>query len=218
MQLNQGSLSEVIVVDDIIPQQKQIEIEKAFLDNSSMYWMYNQSSNYGTSDQYEVIKTNPLYNLHDKKKYLKYPNIIDTFFFVHPMWDERGVVSNYYPMLMDILKQLNLSKLIRIKANITTYDSRFDDSTHGYPHTDMGGFGIKDYVTGIYYINDSSGDTFIFNEKFTDKTDALTIKKRILPKRGRLVLFDGTLLHAGNNPRDNSPRAVLNINYTMRNR
>jgi ectoine hydroxylase-related dioxygenase (phytanoyl-CoA dioxygenase family) len=33
----------------------------------------------------------------------------------------------------------------------------------------------------------------------------------VAPKKGRLLVFDGALLHAGNTPRTNAPR--ININF-----
>ena len=69
-------------------------------------------------------------------------------------------------------------------------------------------------LTGIYYVNDSDGDTFIFNEKKSHSGE-VTLKQRISPKKGSLVLFDANHLHAGNNPIDNYSRVVVNINVTL---
>ena len=40
----------------------------------------------------------------------------------------------------------------------------------------------------------------------------LTIRTRVPPKKGRLLVFDGSLLHAGNTPRTNVPRININFN------
>ena len=65
----------------------------------------------------------------------------------------------------------------------------------------------------LYYINDSDGDTIIFNEK-KGFCGTPTIKQTIKPKKGRLVMFNGHHLHAGELPRTNEKRLVLNINIT----
>ena len=48
----------------------------------------------------------------------------------------------------------------------------------------------------LYYVNDSDGDTIIYNEKTKfDDCNVMkmnfTIKKKVSPKQGRVVLFDG---------------------------
>ena len=67
-------------------------------------------------------------------------------------------------------------------------------------------------ITGLYYVNDSDGDTFLFNE-MNPHRGALTVARRITPKRGTLVLFDATRYHAGNNPIDHPTRLTLNFNF-----
>ena len=50
----------------------------------------------------------------------------------------------------------------------------------------------------LYYVLDSDGDTIIYNEK--KDSDNYTIKKRVTPKQGKVVLFDGQLYHTAEQP------------------
>jgi hypothetical protein len=81
-----------------------------------------------------------------------------------------------------------------------------------------------DNYTLIYYLNDSDGDTFIFEETMhncpTHPNTVIPIKKnisdfnihaRIPTKKGRMVLFDGARFHCGMQPRNNY-RCVINFN------
>jgi hypothetical protein len=68
---------------------------------------------------------------------------------------------------------------------------------------------VKGLVTAIYYINDSDGDTVMFNQL----GDKLLPIQTITPKRGRLVMFNGARYHSGNCPTNDKPRALLNINF-----
>ena len=59
----------------------------------------------------------------------------------------------------------------------------------------------------LYYVCDSDGDTIIFNEK--EKSEKYTVQKRVTPKQGRVVLFDGDFYHTAEQPIDNI-RCVVN--------
>lgn len=72
------------------------------------------------------------------------------------------------------------------------------------PHIDEPTF---EHKSCILYLNDSDGDTCFF------KNDKQTIYKRVAPKKGRIVLFDGNIYHASSKPINNQYRVILNINF-----
>lgn len=72
---------------------------------------------------------------------------------------------------------------------------------HHKKHTDFS----FNHLTVLYYVNDSDGDTFFFD-------DDGNIIDRIKPKKGRIVAFDGKQLHASSSPSENI-RVAVNINY-----
>ena len=63
------------------------------------------------------------------------------------------------------------------------------------------------HYTGIYYVNDCDGDTFLF-----DGTKEIA---KISPKKGRIVIFDGKTLHAGSHPYNSDFRMVINFNFKV---
>ena len=71
------------------------------------------------------------------------------------------------------------------------------------PHIDI----IDSHFVMLYYVCDSDGDTIIYNEQ--KKSDNYTVQKRITPKQGRVVLFDGNFYHTAEQPTDNV-RCVIN--------
>ncbi len=73
---------------------------------------------------------------------------------------------------------------------------------HYAPHTDLP---FKHTVV-LYYVNDADGDTVFFEG---DK-----IVNSVSPKRGRVVMFDGNIMHGGGIPRL-GPRAVVNFDITV---
>ena len=71
------------------------------------------------------------------------------------------------------------------------------------PHVDI----ADDHFVMLYYVCDSDGDTIIYNEQV--KSNNYTIQKRVTPKQGRVVLFDGSYYHTAEQPL-NSTRCVVN--------
>ena len=56
----------------------------------------------------------------------------------------------------------------------------------------------------LYYVNDADGDTCFF--------DGGEIVRRVAPKRGRAVFFDGRIAHASSGPVETRFRVVINVN------
>lgn len=70
--------------------------------------------------------------------------------------------------------------------------------------------------TVIFYVNDSDGDTVLFNQRTTDLEEKYTISERIPPKGNRLLIFDGDQYHAGSLPIQSDRRIVINSNLQKR--
>jgi len=77
------------------------------------------------------------------------------------------------------------------------------DLDHAKPHTD---FGFPHWVV-LYYVNDSDGDTVFFDDNNNEV-------KRVTPKKGRIVLFNGSIMHSGGIPKHN-PRCVINFDIII---
>ena len=83
------------------------------------------------------------------------------------------------------------------------------------PHVDL----IVPHFVMLYYVCDSDGDTLIYNEKtkfaacYPDSEMKFTLKKKVSPKQGRVVLFDGIHWHTAQQPNHNL-RCI--VNYDLR--
>ena len=73
------------------------------------------------------------------------------------------------------------------------------------PHIDTN----EKHFVMLYYVLDSDGDTIIYNEK--QDSDSYTVKERVTPKQGRVVLYDGAFYHTAEQPLNNI-RCVVNYN------
>ena len=63
-----------------------------------------------------------------------------------------------------------------------------DDDT---PHIDLDEG--ERHIVVLYYVKDSDGDTVIYNER--TESDTYTVKQKVTPKQGRVVIFDGGQYH-----------------------
>jgi len=96
-------------------------------------------------------------------------------------------------------------QLLRIKANLLT---RHDQPKPFTPHVDM----PRKHWAMIYYVNDSDGDTVLLDKTYPEWANSSELK-RIAPKKGRAVLFDGSHYHCGTAPTFHDVRVVLNYNF-----
>ena len=126
---------------------------------------------------------------------------------------EYGIESDFHYLFLDLIKK-SCSKLkikevdalqgrsfLQLPTNIKREDV---DS----PHTDMQ---FKHFVM-LYYVCDSDGDTIIYNEKMISEK-GFTVQKKVTPKQGRVVLFNGSLYHTAQQP-NHGIRCV--VNYDLR--
>jgi len=103
---------------------------------------------------------------------------------------------------------IEVKEILRIKANIL---NKTDKQNHIHPpHVDM----TTPHMVLLYYVNDSDGDTVIFDQKYDDgEVPRLTVNRSISPKAGAAILFDGLTYHSSSSPQYTEERIVININF-----
>jgi hypothetical protein len=126
-------------------------------------------------------------------------------------------------MLISHLSNLGIeyNQLLRIRIGFIT---RTPETIIHKAHTD---YPIP-HMTALYYVNDSDGDTILYNEMDCVNIDTynytldlsekhknidLSIGKRIEPKADRMVIFDGTRYHSSSTPTKNDFRIVITYNW-----
>jgi hypothetical protein len=103
---------------------------------------------------------------------------------------------------------IEVKEILRIKANIL---NKTDKQNHIHPpHVDF----PNSHMVLLYYVNDSDGDTVIFDQDHhSKKIPELTVNRTISPKAGAAILFDGLTYHSSSSPKNAKERIVLNINF-----
>jgi hypothetical protein len=123
------------------------------------------------------------------------------------------------PLLFVSVEKANLkfNDLIRVRLGMFP-QTQLDAPFHN-PHVDF----YTPHVVGLYYLNDSDGDTVVFNE--TSDTVSLeqsvkyanegrfTEHVRISPRKGKMAFFDGRQYHASMHPKAHSHRMVVTFNF-----
>ena len=187
-------MKDVIIIDQAVPTSIQDMLESIALSDK-INWFRNKEATYNGTPQIFPVT----------------PDSLDVQQFTHLIYELKQPVSQLFPTILPVITAIpyTIKQLIRIKMNLGVYAQTDNPNAHGMPHVDFTEI-TEPLLSAIYYVNDSSGDTLIFNQRFKQK-GPLTIKTRVTPKKGRLVVFDGGLLHAGNTPRTNAAR--ININF-----
>jgi len=178
--------NEYQVFDDLVDVDTQNTIENILFSNA-FPWFYNELS-VGESEHYTK------YN-HEYYDYIQMSHV-----FVR---DGVGN-SNYCKKILDRLLQSTKiqSPVIRCKANLKFTAPNGNLDSHNKPHYDQ----EEDHYVGLYYVNDSDGDTWLF-----DKDEK--VKVRVSPKKGRWLFFRGNLLHAASHPIKKWKRLIINIDF-----
>jgi len=182
------------IINNFIPEKEQNELHDYVMDKKFAYRLY--SSHIFTSDQTKLQKM-----------------FYSPVQFSHQMYmygEERA--SPHLPAAMPVLKAIEYHcgsiTLFRCKINMLTPQPPYSSYEPHVPHTDMKyDDGAKvPHLVCLYYINDSDGPTYFFN-------DNLQIEDLVEPKAGRAVIFDGSRLHASSSPVNNPFRLIMNIDF-----
>lgn len=126
-----------------------------------------------------------------------------------PDSNPKEELISYQPLIYKIQELIGARIHIeRVKTNLMLPSVKKNSLSYNRPHIDHPSSYAK---TLIYYVNDSDGDTVIFDKKYTGQDPGkLNIVQRIKPKAGTAVMFDSNTYHAGSTP-EVCRRSVINV-------
>ena len=172
----------------------------------------------GLAEELENVFRYPKFNWNyikstvEDNDFIPNSDTVDSPFMCHQVYGMReGYISEHSQLIMKVLESQFLEfTLVRCQVNLII-NKGTDPNRYLLPHVDSVYDGVK---TLLYYVNDSDGDTFVFNEKYNPENpviDKVTISNRYSPKKGTAVLFDSNLYHAGSNPILSIDRIAINF-------
>lgn len=129
----------------------------------------------------------------------------DITWFAHELVVDNHVVSGFANATMDIFKKINFQQfdksihfnnLQRLRVNLVPPQRGINYYNSSPSHTDM----PFEHFSIIYYVNDCDGKTVLNNTA------------KIKPKKGKILLFDGSISHKIIYPKSGY-RCILNFNF-----
>lgn len=191
----------MLIIDDFFPKEIQDSLEKILIE----YPFYCKEDTVGK----EYQKTLPFFNRLNPKSHVpqlqhtlfeEYEKKSDAFDSIYKAFDDFGIKN-----IVKKFSQLEF-KLYKMKINLLLARN---EKCHHVPHCDW--TVNQNCMSMIYYISESDGDTFLFNEFHHDNPKKLSVYKKISPKKGRLIAFESNRYHASSSPQKFSKRFVINI-------
>ena len=185
-------MKKIIVIDNIVGELEQLRIKKHLFEDTN--WMFIEDVS---------LKD----NLHQRRPGLK------------QIFNVKKLNDSIYNIVLNVRKKLKMKPLyakddilearsfLQLPLNKDYIGEGVDT-----PHLDR----TEPHLVFLYYVNDSDGDTIIYNYKSKSPTDIpffedIKEQKRVTPKQGRVVVFDGLYWHTAEQPKDNV-RCIINYN------
>ena len=106
------------------------------------------------------------------------------------------IVSDFHEIFVPLLNeacivlQVPTAKIIQGRSFLQ-FPLNLNSSEDDTPHIDLDE-GVR-HIVVLYYVVTSDGDTVIYNQR--TESDTYTVKQKVTPKQGRVVIFDGGLYH-----------------------
>ena len=205
--------NEVFVIDDFIEKEYQEQIKNVLLgqqpfDDQEFPWYFIEDVTAAGDDdsQHRPAMSHQYVEFQDDK-------------------DSMGVIASdfhemFIPMLQRAAFKFRMRYVNALQGRSFLQFPTNKKMTVDLPHIDIYS---RKHLVCLYYVCDSDGDTIIYNEREREisnedyttvkerVTPNLTIKQRVTPKQGRVVLFDGWLMHTAEQP-INNVRCIVNYN------
>ena len=122
------------------------------------------------------------------------------------------IISDFHDLFLPLLKHacytLNIPQASVLQGrSFLQFPLNLESTDDDTPHIDLDEG--ERHIVVLYYVVTSDGDTVIYNER--TESDTYTVKQRVTPKQGRVVIFDGGLYHTAQQALKNI-RCIVNYN------
>jgi hypothetical protein len=197
-----------IVIDNFLPEAYQISFYNLLTGPVSPFsWFFNK---YSVSADPEAL-AKLFYTDEPTQEHVQ---------FNHNFIKDNKIVSeefykNFAPLVACFETHTNskVEYIQRLKANLLINQ---EGPKLQPPHVDGlsmvdGKYTCLGKKSLLYYVNNSDGDTILYNERFNgEPVGRVTEQLRVSPKKGRAIIFDSNQIHSGSAPTKKGYRVVIN--------
>lgn len=194
------------IIKDLLPKSWQEDLLDSLKD---VTWVHQKGTSYKTGEGTFIQGMDVFVD----------ENTVDSVQFVHyaMLGPERSFMFAYLKPIMYMIEERigkKIKLLHRIKINHQAPIPNFTTDNYNIPHSDDANPLLWSL---IYYVNDSDGDTVMFNERYNYDwaIKKLTIAERVTPEAGKAILFPASQFHASSNPINTPNRYVINFVFEV---
>ena len=190
-------MNKIFILDDVIPVDIQDRMEQMFL-NSTLPWIFFQDIALSPDEikRLGIKDITPGIGCYIKQDN---PSYVNEYLLGQTKIIPELVCEKMNLKLKDICNARSFIQFPLIKRK------EFDN-----PHIDVS----YEHMVVLYYVNDSDGDTYIFDKVLGDRTGELNVIQKVTPKKGRVLVFNGNQYHSSSGPTENV-RCVINYNIIV---
>ena len=169
---------EILVIDDFIDKDYQEKIKVNLMGDTNFPWYYidDVTAAYEDDNQGRPCLSH-----------------------VYIQYNDDGsseIVSDFHELFVPLLNKacevLEVSKANIVQGrSFLQFPLNLDSCEDDTPHIDLNEG--ERHIVVLYYVVTSDGDTVIYNQRI--ESSNYTVKQKVTPKQGRVVIFDGGLYH-----------------------
>ena len=168
----------ILVIDDFIDKEYQEEIKNNLMGDNDFPWYYidDVTDAYSGDNQGRPGLSHVYVEYNDD-------NVSE-------------IVSDFHELFLPLLNKacdvLKVSKANIVQGrSFLQFPLNLDSCEDDTPHIDLNEG--ERHIVVLYYVVTSDGDTVIYNQRI--ESSNYTVKQKVTPKQGRVVIFDGGLYH-----------------------
>ena len=184
----------ILIIDDFIDKKYQQKIKENLMGDNDFPWYY-------------IDDVTAAYEEGNQGR----PGLSH----VYVEYNDDGtseITSDFHELFLPLLNQACLvlqvptAKIIQGRSFLQ-FPLNLNSSEDDTPHIDLEEG--ERHIVVLYYVVTSDGDTVIYNQR--TESDVYTVKQKVTPKQGRVVIFDGGLYHTAQQALKNI-RCIVNYN------
>ena len=200
--------NKIWVIDDIIDKEQQEKIKQALLGSgdsgSRATWQFVPDvTGGGSKDQRPGFAHTFIRN----ETIVSHPELIKM---LEPLW------LNCLEKVKEMTREQGNYAAVAARAFLQVPLRQVKGGEYDAHHIDQ----FKEHFALLYYVCDADGDTVLFENMYSaanprpPERHQLKEKKRVRPKQGRVVIFDGYYWHTATQP-TKGIRCIINTNIVQ---